>query len=286
MRQADLHMHTTASDGTDTLEERIEDAEQKGLDTIAVTDHDKVNKGLDSRSFTAENGVEVITGAEIKCEVQDTKIEILAYFIDPESDEIQELLQEISRKREERMEKFVDNLNASHDLGLEPDRVLNKADGNIGRPHLAETLVQKELVESRQEAFDRFIGEEQDEYVPVEKVQAGKVIDKVHGNGGVTSLAHPGRSLGEEADEKVSALKDEGLDAVEVDYSYGGKREKDSYDVNFGEEKASELAERFDLLRTGGSDCHGSDSNKYLLGDVRIPYSRVEELRGLVSEKD
>lgn len=279
-------MHTEASDGTDTLQERIEDAERKGLDAIAITDHDTVNERLKARSFTTEKGMEVITGAEIKCKVQDTKIEILAYFIEPEGEEIQELLRELSRRREERMEKFVENLNEAHSLGLDVEEILEKADGNVGRPHLAETLVEKEVVETAQEAFEKFIGEEHDEYVAVEKVQAGKVIEKVHSNGGVTSLAHPGRSLSEEAAEKVSILVEEGLDAIEIDYTYDDKRKKDSYTVNFGEEKASRLTEQFDLLKTGGSDCHGSRSDKYLLGEIRIPYSRVEQLKDEASEVD
>lgn len=279
-RKADLHMHTTASDGTDTLEKRIEDAKEKGLDAIAVTDHDTVNESLGKRSFKAENGLEVITGAEIKCEVKGEKIEILAYFLDPEETELKELLEELSERREKRMEKFVENLNSSHGLGLKPEEVLEKADGNVGRPHLAETLVEKEIVDSHQEAFNQFIGSEHDEYVAVEKVSAGKVIKAVHENGGVTSLAHPGRSLTESgAKEVVAELETEGLDGLEVEYTYRQKKDLDSYTINFGVEKASELAEEFDLLKTGGSDCHGSDSDKYFLGEVKIPYSRVKALK-------
>jgi len=282
--KADLHMHTNASDGTDTLEERIEDAKRKGLDAIAVTDHDKVNEGLEQRSFTAENGVEVITGAEIKCQVKGRKIEILGYFIDPEDEKIKEMFQELSRRREKRMEKFVENLNQVHSLGLELEDVLERSEGRVGRPHLAREMKEREIVGSTQEAFDRLIGSEQDEYVPVEKIGAGKVIEIVHENGGVTSLAHPGRSLEEdEASEIIHDLAGKGLDALEVDYTYREKRGLNSYNVNFGVEKASELADRFDLLRTGGSDCHGSRSDKYFLGEVSIPYSRVETLRNAAS---
>lgn len=286
VKHADLHMHTTASDGTDTLEERIKDAEDKELNAIAITDHDTINEELKDRVFTAENGVEVITGAEIKCEVQGSKIEILAYFIDPEEKNIQQLFEELSKKREERMEKFVENLNEAHGLGLKLEEILAKAEGNVGRPHLAEVLVDKEIVNSSQEAFDMFIGEEHDEYVEVDKISAGEVIGAVHRNGAVASLAHPGRSLSrKEVDRKVSTLVDKGIDAVEVKYTYEDKREKNSYDVNFGREKASKLAEKFNLLKTGGSDCHGSGSDKYLLGGVKIPYSWIEALKDL-ADKD
>lgn len=284
-KKADLHMHTTASDGTDTLEERIKDAKRKGLDAIAVTDHDTVHEGLKMRSFTAENGLEIITGAEIKCEIEGEKIELLCYFLDPEREELQKMIRELSERRENRMKKFVENLNQTHGLGLELEDVLDKADGNVGRPHLAEVLVEKGVADSHQEAFDRFIGSEHDEYVPVEKVDAEKVIDVVQGNGGVTSLAHPGRSLTrEDAEEIVRELKSTGLDGLEVDYTYSQKRELDSYTINFGEEKASELAEKFDLIKTGGSDCHGSKSDKYYLGEIKIPYSRVEDLKEAARE--
>jgi predicted metal-dependent phosphoesterase TrpH len=281
-RKADLHMHTKASDGTDTLEKRTEDAKEKGLNAIAVTDHDTVNEGLEKRSFKAKNGIEVITGSEIKCRVKGEKIEILAYFLDPEETEVKELFEELSDRREKRMKEFVENLNEAHGLGLEIEELLEKADGNVGRPHLAETIVEKGVVDSHQEAFDRFIGSEHDEYVAVEKVSAEKVIEAVHENGGVTSLAHPGRSLTESgAEEIVKELKSKGLDGLEVEYTYKQKKGLDSYTINFGTEKASELAEEFDLVKTGGSDCHGSGSEKYFLGDVKVPYSRVNELKNM-----
>lgn len=281
-KKADLHMHTTASDGTDTLEERIEDAKNKGLDAIAITDHDTINEGLKNRKFIAENSLEVITGAEIKCQIEGHKIELLCYFLNPEGERLNEMLEELSERRKNRMEKFVKNLNDSHGLGLELGEVMEKAEGNVGRPHLAETLIEKGLVDSHQEAFEKFISSELPEYVPVEKVDAGKVIEVVHENGGVTSLAHPGRSLTEENSEKViEKLKDEGLDGLEVEYTYDEKRGLDSYTVNFAGEKASELAEKFDLVKTGGSDCHGSRSDKYFLGRIKIPYSRVESLESI-----
>lgn len=286
MKEADLHMHTRASDGTDTLEERIEDAEKKDLDTIAVTDHDKINGKLKQRSVTAENGIEVITGAEIKSEIEGNKIEILAYFINPEGEKIQKLLGELSRKRKARMKKFVNNLNQSYSLGLELEKILGRADGNVGRPHLAEALIDKGLVDSHQEAFDRFIGSEHDEYVPVDKVPAEEVIEKVQENGGATSLAHPGRSLEkEEAEDLVEKLAQKGLDGIEVDYTYDERRDKNSYNIKFGREKAERLADKFDLVKTGGSDCHGSRSEKYYLGKIRIPYSRVKDLKQKTTEK-
>lgn len=286
MKHADLHMHTVASDGTDTLEERIEDAKKQGIDCIAITDHDKLNEGLGERSFKAENGIEVISGAEIKSKIDGTKIEILAYFIDPDQKDIRQLLEKLSEKRISRIKEFVKNLNNSYNFEIDVEDVLEKADGNVGRPHLAETLVEENIVDSTGEAFEDYIGESAAEYVAIDQVKAEEVIEKVHRNGGVTSLAHPGRSLNEQnAGEKVRKLTKKGLDGIEVEYTYKEKKNMDSYTVNFGADKASELAEKYDLIKTGGSDCHGSRSEKYYLGKIKIPYNRVETLKTVQKQR-
>lgn len=108
---ADLHTHTTASDGTSTVGERITQARECGLEAVAVTDHDRIPDELDERSRTLE-GVELITGVEVKAEIRDTKVEILGYYVDPGAEELNDLLERVRRYREERnrkvTERFVD----------------------------------------------------------------------------------------------------------------------------------------------------------------------------------
>lgn len=278
---ADLHIHTIDSDGTETIDDRVNDAEQKNLDYIAITDHDKIPKELDSR-YEERDNIGIITGAEIKCEIDDNRIEILGYFLDPSDEQLQDLMEENTRLREERMREFVENINELFEYDLEYSEVESFANGPIGRPHLAKALVENDLVSDENEAFEEYIGSDCPAYVKTPKVDAETVIETIKNNGGATSLAHPGRDLTEEnAEELVSKLSNLGIDGIEVFYTYQDKRERDSFNINFGSEYSNQLAEQFNLLKTGGTDCHGKDSGKYYLGDVTIDNSIVNELESI-----
>ena len=295
---ADLQMHTEASDGKNTIEERAEQAREEGLDAIAITDHDTISNELEPGSQVIE-GVEVITGAEIKCEVDGVGIEILGYFLDPEDESMEELFDEMERNRRERMEEMVQNVNEGEGLDLTVEDVEEYAEGTLGRPHLGMALEDIGRASSVNEAFDEYIGEEAGTgyYVETEKLPAEKAIDLVHQNGGVCSLSHPGRDLPyEEADEIVSELADDGLDALEVWYTYEHKIE-DGFDISFAEhlqeqgmkepeeiadriqQEVNILAEKYDLIKTGGSDCHGEGSGKYNIGEVSLDGDYVDQLR-------
>lgn len=283
---ADLQLHTVASDGTDTVAERVVDAQRHGLDAIAITDHDTISDDLSGR-VSVRDGVEVITGAEIKCEAwyddaaDAVGIEVLGYFLDPAGQQLQDLLDEVSAKRVDRIDTFVANLNDHHnEVDLSTDDVLAYADGNVGRPHLAQALMEQGLVDSMDAAFDQYIGDDDPAYVPTEKVPARDVIQAIHDNGGYASLAHPGRDLERgTAAAVVQHLAGNGLDALEVPYTYEDKRDREPFTVNFGSAYAAELADRCDLAWTGGSDCHGRDSDKYYIGDVKLPYRHVETMK-------
>lgn len=279
VRTADLHMHTVASDGTDTVEERVDQALEKGIDCIAITDHDTIPGELDE-PVQERRGVEVITGSEIKCEVEGSKIEILGYFINPEAEGAGEIFRRLEENRNSRMERMVRKLNEEIEEDVRLEDVRDQAEGSIGRPHLAKALVQKGVVGSVEEAFENLIGSDHKAYVETPKISAEEVINLVHDTGGVASLAHPGRSLSEdEAWEKVKKLREAGLDAIEVDYTYQQKIRRDSYKVYFTEEMAEEIAEDLNLIKTGGTDCHGSRSDKFNIGKVTVPYSKVERLK-------
>ncbi len=284
MKKADLHMHTTASDGTDFIAERLEQADEKNLDGIAITDHDTMSDDLEQRSTVTENGVELIAGAEVKCEVDDIGIEILGYFLDPNDEEMHRMFSRLEDFRQARMEEMVYRLNGDLNAEIDYSDVKQFADGPVARPHLANALVEKGVVDNPNQAFNWYIGDDCPYYVETEKLDAKEVISKIHANGGVTSLAHPGRDLTEEnADEIIDELVDKGLDAIEVPYTYKHKIDQ-GYDINFGVEHARELAEDHDLLVTGGSDCHGSNSDKYNIGRIALRYDHVEELRDLAEQ--
>jgi predicted metal-dependent phosphoesterase TrpH len=287
MKKADLHLHTVASDGTDTVEQRLEQADEQGLDGIAITDHDTIGtelEELDRRSMVADNGVELITGAEINCEVDDTNVEILGYFLDPNNEELHRMFDRLEDFRQARMEEMLFRLNGDLNVEIDYSDVSKYADGPVGRPHLANALHEEGVVDSPGEAFNLYIGDDCPYYVETEKLGAREVISRIHASGGVSSLAHPGRDLTKEnADEVIEQLVDLGLDAIEVPYTYQHKMDQ-GYNINFGVAHARELAEDYDLLMTGGSDCHGSNSDKYNIGNVVLGYDNVEELRELAEE--
>lgn len=284
MKTADLHLHTNASDGSDTLEKRLEQAKNLGIDCIAITDHDTVNPELKKRSKLTENGVELITGAEIGCKIGDSNIEILGYFLNPEGDQLQKLFNRIEQLRQNRMREMVEKLDQELETDLKFRDVKELADGTVGRPHLAQALVKKEVVENQNQAFKKHIGSRSQIYVETEKPSSRKVIETIHENGGVTSLAHPGRDLEKTSAEKiVGELVNQGLDAVEVPYTYKHKR-REGYDIKFGVKKSREIAKQYNLPITGGSDCHGEKTNKHNIGKVKLPYRHVEKLRKLAGQ--
>ncbi len=148
-----------------------------------------------------------------------------------------------------------------------------------GRPHIADALHEAGVVETPAEAFEEYIGEDCEAYIPTPKQDAEKVIETVLDDGAVPVLANPGRDLEEdEAEDVVEELVNYGLKGIEVVYSREHKIEN-GFDVNFAEDKCRELAENYGLIQTGGSDCHGSGSYKYLIGSVELPYSQVEKLK-------
>lgn len=283
---ADLHLHTLASDGSDDVLDRVEQAKEYGLETIAITDHDSINEKLEGRTREVE-GVEVITGAEIKCEIDGAGIEILGYFLEPPDSEIYGLFETMESNRINRMEEMIERINDGEGISLSFEDVNQYAEGPIGRPHLGQELIDKGIAEDMEDAFRGYIGEDAptNYYVETKKIDAGEVIEAVRENGGATSLAHPGRDLSrEEADEKVETLVSEGLDAIEVPYTYQHKRQE-GYGINFGIQRAYDLAIQNELIITGGSDCHGEQSDKYNIGKIRLDNDNVEALRKVAESR-
>lgn len=278
---ADLHLHTTSSDGTDSVKEVIEVAKERGLDCIALTDHDVLHKGLKFRSKEFGD-LEVINGCEIKAEIAGIKIEVLGYFLDTSNSNLQRLIEKIDRFRVKRMEEMVQNVNKVVEPEVTLEHVKKVSEGSLARPNLAKVMVNKGVVESVAEAFEKYISKEKSCYVKTKKLPAKEVIQAVHKDGGVTSLSHPGRNLPEgRAEELISKLVKYGLDALEVNYPYDLIGKANSEEINFTSGKVKVLADKFNLLKTGGSDSHGTNSDKDFLGEVKIPYNRVKALKAL-----
>jgi hypothetical protein len=273
---ADLHLHTTASDGTCTVGDRVSQAVERGLDAIAITDHDVVGDDL-TAPVTDRDGVEVVTGVEIRADLFDTKIEILGYYVDPADDRLETTLSSARAFRRRRNERLVERLADVTPLDIDYGSMCETVDGELGRPHLAARLVEDGVVDSIGAAFDEYLGSGGAAYVPMERLSAETVIDAVHAAGGVTSLAHPGRIRSDRVDEMVPRLAELGLDGVEVWYPYDDAGPGAYADV--GVPDAARLAADNGLLRTGGSDCHGPGSGKFRIGSVRVPADALGALR-------
>jgi len=272
---ADLHLHTVASDGTQTVDQLVTRAKAAALSCIAVTDHDTVSPDLTER-VTHIRGVEVITGVELKADFDGVSGELLGYFIDPGARELADLLDWMDRARYKRMERMVEKCREVG-VDLDMDDVRNHAKGNVGRPHLARALLEKGAIDEMDEAFARFIGRGQPCYVSLEKVTLREAVKALRAAGAAISVAHPCLMRVAEWDSLFRLLSEEGVDAVESVYPY---RDPRSPDLSIAPERLAAEAAKHGFLVSGGSDDHGPGSSKPSLGQVRLSYEAVEVLRG------
>ena len=267
---ADLHIHTTASDGTSTFDQRISQAVERGLDAIAITDHDRITSDLSERVHRRDD-ILIVTGVEVRADLSGSKIELLGYFVDPVAETLDSTLSTARRYRRRRNRTLAERLTDETGLDVDHEELTDRAGGMLGRPHFARYLVERGVVDSVSEAFEEYLGPGGEAYVPMERLSHERVIDAIHAADGLVSLAHPGRIRSGQVPEMVDTLVDADLDAIEVWYPYGP-------DPTVTVEDAAALADEHGLLKTGGSDCHGPDSGKFRIGDVRVPAAEFDDL--------
>jgi hypothetical protein len=263
MTRADLHVHTTASDGQTSPEAVVVLALQHNLDTIAITDHDTT----DGVELACDSRLTIIPGIELGARDGSHKIDILGYFIDIHHPNLQRRLAEFQHARFDRGRKIVNRL-AAHDTMIDWVRVTALAQGNVvGRPHIAQVLIESGYVTSIGEAFDRYIGVDCPAYVPGIALFPEEAIQLIHDAGGVAVLAHP--VFVKNFPALVERLVPAGLDGIEL-----------CYPEHSGAIKAQvrDLAQRYDLVMTGGSDFHGPGV-KSMIGAALAPEGSVEALR-------
>lgn len=263
MKAIDLHVHSNYSDGSLSPKEIVDLAVSKGLSAIALTDHDTVD-GLDeiieyADSLPQEKKLEVIPGIEYSTEYNGRDVHIVGLFIDYKAPVFTEYLDKFKKSRDIRNHKLCANLNqAGIDISYEA-LVAEYPDAVITRAHYASFLMDKGYVKSRTEAFDRYLGDHTKYFVHREKITPGEVIEVTLQAGGIPVLAHPTLyKLGkEQLDILFSTLKQQGLMAVETIYSTYNSRE---------ERQIKELAKKYSLLWSGGSDFHGANKPGLELG--------------------
>ena len=273
----DMHTHTTASDGTLTPTELINLAKETGLKAVAVTDHDTV-EGIEEALKEGEKvGIEVIPGIEFAAAYEgETEIHILGFFIDYKNHKLNETLKSIKEARDKRNILMVENLRKIG-MNITIDDIINEAGGNIiTRAHFAAVLEKKGYVKSKNEAFKYFISPGKPGYVRREFITPKMCIETINNAGGVAFLAPPTlyKISYKQIEKLVSELIEYGLKGIEGEYStYSDEQEKN----------IKKIANKFNIMISGGSDFHGNNKPDIKIGtgmgNLKIPYEYIENIK-------
>lgn len=280
MKYIDLHVHSNASDGTDTPAEVVKKAASMGLAAFALTDHDTVSgitKAIAAAKELRNQGkvIQVIPGIELSVSYKGKDIHILGLYIDYKRQTLLDSLKKIKKERDQRNEKMVENL-AKDGINISIDKLRQQdKDAVLTRAHFAKYLVKIGLVKNNQEAFQKYLSSNGPYYVPRKYLSPKEGIELIKMAGGIPVLAHP--LMYHFSDEKLEALlhdlKEDGLVGIETFYSMN---------TGFDEAYVKQLANKYDLLMTGGSDYHGTVKPLIELGigkgNLKIPYSLLEKL--------
>lgn len=270
--EVDMHIHTVESDGTYTPEEIIIRAMKNNVIALAITDHDTVAGVGKAKEVAQRYGVEFIEGIEISCNEDELEIHILGYYLDLEDKKFLSELKELEKARDERNRKIIEKFEKIGII-IDEEELKSFAPGNIiSRLHFANYLIDKGVVQSKNEAFEKYLGRTGLAYVPKENFPPERAVKMIKDNGGFVSLAHP--KLVTLNDERLNALilklKSYGLDALETQYSSFSKIDRDKY---------KRVAKKYGLLITGGSDFHGANREGVDLGDAGLEYSQLEKIK-------
>ena len=264
---ADLHLHSYFSDGTYSPEEVVAHGARFGLAALALTDHDSVEGCARMDAACEAADIEFIPGAELTAEQGGNELHLLGYFLDTHHAKLLAEIAQFQTVRQNRIREMVARLNQLK-IPLAADAVFSLANcRSPGRPHVARAMVNAGLVGSLDEAFERFLKKGRPAWVPKKKMSAREGIELVHEAGGLAVLAHPGLNR---TDEVIPGLVAEGLDGIECFHTKHSTATSERY---------LEIANKFKLLVTGGSDCHGMSKGKPLIGTVKLPYTHVEKLK-------
>ncbi len=272
----DLHLHTTASDGSYSPRGIVQYAKKNGLVAVGITDHDDIS-GLEPAIDEGDKiGVEVLPGVELSTKYKKGTMHILGYMIDPGNESLNDALTDLKNARITRNKKIIEKLT---DLGMNItlEEVKEEAkDGSVGRPHFANILLRKDYVGNYYEAFNKYLKKGGPAYVDREKLTIEEAIELIRSASGIPVLAHP-HSLKIERRKKLEAfikpLIEYGLGGLEVYYSRHTKPQTETY---------KKIARHLDLLITGGSDFHGKNKPGVKIGvgkgNLDLQYHLVENL--------
>lgn len=246
--QADLHMHSTASDGEYAPGELMRRAKDAGLDTVALTDHDAVEGLSAAREAAQALGMTLICGVELSCGAEK-EIHVLGYGVDPEDDGLLRFCRERREERETRAQRMVERL-AQNGMTVSLARVRELARGVIARPHVARALIEAGYANGMQDAFERYLLPGRCGYVPKRDVKVAEAAALIRGAGGVAVLAHPMKLACGDAllSSLIAEWAGQGVEGVEAYHPSAQNGDAARLDA---------LARSLGLLVTGGSDFHG-----------------------------
>jgi|WetSurMetagenome_2_1015567.scaffolds.fasta_scaffold14806_3 3',5'-nucleoside bisphosphate phosphatase len=266
--RADLHLHTTYSDGARKPEEIVQLAHTAGLSVISITDHDNVGAIDEAIEAGRSLGIEVVPGVELSVALNDKDIHLLAYFFDHTNQKLLDYLSFFRYERLKRAERIVQKLNDIN-IPLKLDAVLDQAGiGSVGRPHIASALMEEGLTDTYHEAFLRYIGAGAPAYEKKYQLSPLEATQLVTQAGGLSFLAHPGKYT---TDLELSTLIQAGLDGIEVVHPSHNEARQEFY---------RGVVHQYFLLECGGSDYHGGRKNdESSFGAYTVPLEIVEDMR-------
>jgi 3',5'-nucleoside bisphosphate phosphatase len=270
--KADLHTHTTKSDGALTPRELVLRAKNSGLRIISITDHDTIDALEDAIELGKHEGVEVIPGMELSAVYNGYEIHILGYFIDYKNARLLEALRYFREERLKRVARIVEKLNKLS-IPVTIESVLEIAQGaSVGRPHVANALVNGGHTSTYQQAFNKYIGDGRPAYEKKVEVTPEETVSLIAEAGGLSFLAHPGRSV---AENTLIHLIKSGLDGIEVIHPSHTPQLIEYY---------RGIVNEYCLLESGGSDFHGGmRGDDQYFGEIGVPVERVDIMRNRLS---
>lgn len=274
MGKADLHIHTTASDGRISPADLLKFAREHSLSTISITDHDTIRGYREAVKLIDDYPLKLIPGTEITADFDGEECHLLAYCFDPDNKDLNELFAAHNKARTKRGQWILDQL-AKQGIELDIEEVKAEANwNNLGRPHIAAVLVKKGFVASKKEAFIRYLSNKALGNIQNNYYSHHEVIETVKGAGGAVVIAHPGKLY---AEEELEELVDAGVDGIEVMHP--------SHDYTT-QQRVDSFAERHNLLKTGGSDFHGKNGEyQQYFGIVTINESYVNSIIRMTEQR-
>lgn len=272
----DLHVHSTASDGTNTPTELVALAKEAGLSAFALTDHDTIQGLAEARNAANAAGIELVPGIELSTDYNGSEVHILGYYLDEQNPEFLQKLNEFINSRDLRNEKMAVLLQKEgFDITME-ELIKENPDSVITRAHFARYLVEHGMVKDRETVFSKYIGDDCRCYVPREKIDPFEAVRLIQLGGGVAFFAHPVlcHMNFDRLKRFIRDLKDCGLTGIEAIYSANSSGD---------ERNLKQIAKDYNLLISGGSDYHGENKPYIKLGvgrgNLRIPNEILDHIK-------